>query len=147
MALDIENLIVVDGTNKLYVLLSQKGKLLVCKDLANDVKETFHISRCMNVKDIIVYNADDSTVTLGKIFDALSVYFEGKELPTLAQLKSDKIIKTEFFGMLKEKFAVAREPFENILPQFDQNRFLPTHMVKILRWYLHLDEILNTIDL
>lgn len=148
MAIDIKYLVTAEGTNKLYSFMSQKGDKIVCKDLADNSTICFNRRNVVQVKDIFVFNSDGSKVMLDKLFDDLSFFYENKDLPTLAQLKSEKLVKTEVgTGTIKEKFAVALEPFETIIPEFDQNKFLPAHQVKILRWFIHLNEILNTIDL
>lgn len=147
MALKIENLLVVENTNKLYLFLSQNGNNVVCRDLVNNKTVCFQRNKIMMVKDIFIYKMNEETITLDKVFDLLSFYYEQKTMPTLAELKSDRVIKVSENIMQKEKFAICLETFLAIIPDYDQDKFLPVHMVKILRWFIHLDEILNTIGL
>ncbi len=142
MALDIGTLLTVKDKNKLYLIVSQRKTLIVARNLASGNTHVFHKSICALVRDTFIYKTDGTKVTLEKVFDLLSRYYEGKQVPTIEELNSE-----EMEGDAKKKFMLALVPFKEIIPDHDPDKFMLTHMVKILKWFIHLEEILNTIDL
>lgn len=119
----LEDILSVSGKPGLYRMVAQTRTGLLAENLDDGKRiPVTAAQQVSSLKDIAIYTYSEE-VGLGEIFSSMQKYAEANELPAL---KSDKQTMLEFF--------------QEILPEFDEDRVYPSHIKKVLSWYLKLEE-------
>ena len=117
----INEILTISGKPGLFKLLTRgRGALIV-----ENIDET---------KKRLPIQATDKVVGLGDI----SIFTEDKEMPLrlVFQAIEDKVGKNEVeFDYKKASDAELSEFFAEVVPDYDRDRFYPSHMRKVLGWY------------
>ena len=117
----INEILTISGKQGLFKLLTRgRGALIV-----ENIDET---------KKRMPIQATDKVVGLGDI----SIFTEDKELPLrlVFQAIENKVGKNQVdFDYRKASDAELSEFFAEVVPDYDRDRFYPSHMKKVLGWY------------
>lgn len=117
----INEILTISGKPGLFKLLTRgRGALIV-----ENIDET---------KKRLPIQATDKVVGLGDI----SIFTEDKEMPLrlVFQAIEDKVGKNEVeFDYKKASDAELSGFFAEVVPDYDRDRFYPSHMRKVLGWY------------
>ncbi len=127
--MEYRHIVAVTGLSGLYQLLNSKKDGAIVKSLSGDNAVKFVSSRLHSItpiESIEIYTSDDANVKLHEVFEAAKA-FEAEVLE-MNQKRDDK---------------KAKELFEKILPNFDQERVYSSDIRKVYKWY----EILKSKDL
>ena len=120
MKTDLSKILSVSGKSGLFQYLAQARNGVIAEALSDKKRVMLDIkSRITTLEDISIF-ADSGELKLKEVFRSLGKIYKEKPGP-------DKLPENE----LKALFAKA-------VPDYDQNRFYPSHMKKVLDWYNQL---------
>ncbi|MBO4843343.1 MAG: DUF5606 domain-containing protein [Bacteroidales bacterium] len=120
MKTDLSKILSVSGKSGLFQYLAQARNGVIAEALADKKRCMIDIkSRITTLADISIF-ADSGEIKLKEVFQSLDKIYKGKPGP-------EKLPDND----LKALFAKA-------VPDYDQNRFYPSHMKKVLDWYNQL---------
>ena len=120
MKTDLSKILSVSGKNGLFQYLAQARNGVIAEALSDKKRIMLDIkSRITTLADISIF-ADSGELKLKEVFLSLGKIYKDQPGP-------DKLPENE----LKALFAKA-------VPDYDQNRFYPSHMKKVLDWYNQL---------
>lgn len=127
--MEYRHIVAVTGLSGLYQLLNSKKDGAIVKSLSGDNAVKFVSSRLHSItpiESIEIYTYDDVNVKLHEVFESAKAF--DAEVLQMNQKRDDKN---------------AKELFEKILPNFDQDRVYSSDIRKVYKWY----EILKSNDL
>ena len=120
MKTDLSKILSVSGKSGLFQYLAQARNGVIAESLSDKKRVMLDIkSRITTLEDISIF-ADSGELKLKEVFRSLGKIYKEQPGP-------DKLPENE----LKALFAKA-------VPDYDQNRFYPSHMKKVLDWYNQL---------
>ena len=120
MKTDLSKILSVFGKSGLFQYLAQARNGVIAEALSDKKRIMLDIkSRITTLADISIF-ADSGELKLKEVFLSLGKIYKDQPGP-------DKLPENE----LKALFAKA-------VPDYDQNRFYPSHMKKVLDWYNQL---------
>ncbi|MBQ1693222.1 MAG: DUF5606 domain-containing protein [Bacteroidales bacterium] len=120
MKTDLSKILSVSGKSGLFQYLAQARNGVIAEALSDKKRIMLDIkSRITTLADISIF-ADSGELKLKEVFLSLGKIYKDQPGP-------DKLPENE----LKALFAKA-------VPDYDQNRFYPSHMKKVLDWYNQL---------
>ncbi|MBP5334977.1 MAG: DUF5606 domain-containing protein [Bacteroidales bacterium] len=120
MKTDLSKILSVSGKSGLFQYLAQARNGVIAESLSDKKRVMLDIkSRITTLADISIF-ADSGELKLKEVFLSLGKIYKEQPGP-------DKLPENE----LKALFAKA-------VPDYDQNRFYPSHMKKVLDWYNQL---------
>ena len=120
MKTDLSKILSVSGKSGLFQYLAQARNGVIAEALSDKKRIMLDIkSRITTLADISIF-ADSGELKLKEVFLSLGKIYKDQPGP-------DKLPENE----LKAIFAKA-------VPDYDQNRFYPSHMKKVLDWYNQL---------
>lgn len=120
MKTDLSKILSVSGKSGLFQYLAQARNGVIAEALSDKKRIMLDIkSRITTLADISIF-ADSGELKLKEVFLSLGKIYKDQPGP-------DKLPENE----LKSLFAKA-------VPDYDQNRFYPSHMKKVLDWYNQL---------
>ena len=120
MKTDLSKILSVSGKSGLFQYLAQARNGVIAEALSDKKRIMLDIkSRITTLADISIV-ADSGELKLKEVFLSLGKIYKDQPGP-------DKLPENE----LKALFAKA-------VPDYDQNRFYPSHMKKVLDWYNQL---------
>ena len=120
MKTDLSKILSVSGKSGLFQYLAQARNGVIAEALSDKKRIMLDIkSRITTLADISIF-ADSGEIKLKEVFLSLGKIYKDQPGP-------DKLPENE----LKALFAKA-------VPDYDQNRFYPSHMKKVLDWYNQL---------
>jgi hypothetical protein len=117
-------IISISGKPGLYNLLTTTKSGIVAQSLIDKKRVMSPFANISALDEIAVYTYNEE-VPLWKIFKSIA---EKEDYKKSIDHKSDKKILEEYFRV--------------VLPEYDEDRFYPSHMKKIIQWY----NILQTTD-
>lgn len=115
----LKKILSISGKSGLYKLISYGKNMLIVEGL-NDGKRfpAYSHDKIISLGDIAIYTYDEE-VALSKVMQTIYEKNEGKAVDT--KKCSDKKSLFDFF--------------EEILPEFDQERVYPNDIKKVISWY------------
>ena len=120
MKTDLSKILSVSGKSGLFQYLAQARNGVIAESLSDKKRVMLDIkSRITTLEDISIF-ADSGELKLKEVFRSLGKIYKEQPGP-------DKLPENE----LKALFAKA-------VPDYDQNRFYPSPMKKVLDWYNQL---------
>ena len=120
MKTDLSKILSVSGKSGLFQYLAQARNGVIAESLSDKKRVMLDIkSRITTLADISIF-ADSGELKLKEVFLSLGKIYKDQPGP-------DKLPEND----LKALFAKA-------VPDYDQNRFYPSHMKKVLDWYNQL---------
>ncbi len=118
MKTDLRKVLSVSGQPGLFMYLSQANAGAIVESLITKKRTCFGLNaRMTSLSDISIFTAVDE-IKLQDVFEKMHAYLEDKEAPSG---KSDVKILKAFF--------------EQVLPDYDRERFYASHMKKVVEWY------------
>lgn len=115
----LKTILSITGKPGLFKLVSQGRNMLLVEDLISHKRYPAHSrDRLVSLGDIAIYT-DSEERPLSEVLDAVYAKQEGKPID-IKQLEKD--------GTL-------RSYFEEILPDFDQDRVYNSDIKKLMQWY------------
>ena len=119
--MSLEKIVAVSGKPGLYEIISQTKGGLIVKSLVDNKRLPINAMHNVSVlNDIAIYTYDDE-VPLREVFKTISE-------------KEDDVISH------KESNANLISFFNDILPNFDQERVYPSNIKKVVQWYSILEK-------
>jgi len=118
-----EEIIAVSGKPGLYRIVGHTKSGVFAEHLTEKKKIVAPLIHISSMPDIAVFTQDDE-IRLPEVFE--KIHQADKEGKTVPGKKSSKNELTAFF--------------KDIIPDYDEDKFYPSHMRKILGWYEVLKE-------
>lgn len=123
MKTDLQKILSVSGEPGLFLFLSQAKNGVIAESLATKKRTSFGMNaKITSLSDISIYT-DSEEISLKDVLLKMKEKLGEEAAPTP---KSD------------EKIIVAL--FEEVLPEYDRDRFYISHMKKVVGWYNILKE-------
>ena len=121
--MSLEKIVAITGKPGLYEVISQTKSGVILESLSDKKRFPFSsLHKISTLNDIAIYTYNEE-VPLPKVF--LNIYGQ-QEGKVAIDPKSDKKTLLEYF--------------EQVLPEFDQERVYPSNIKKVLAWYNALVE-------
>ena len=118
MITDLKKILSISGQSGLFLYLSHANTGAVVESLVTKKRTSFGMNaRITALSDISIFTETDE-VRLQQVFEKMKEYLGEKDAPSS---KSDA-------NTLKDLF-------ENVLPDYDRDRFYVSHMKKVVDWY------------
>jgi len=118
--MSLEKIVAVSGKPGLYEIISQTKGGLIVKSLVDNKRLPINAMHNVSVlNDIAIYTYDDE-VPLREVFKTIS--------------EKDNVVISH-----KESNANLISFFNDILPNFDQERVYPSNIKKVVQWYTILE--------
>ena len=118
MKTDLKKILSISGQSGLFLYLSHANTGAVVESLVTKKRTSFGMNaRITALSDISIFTETDE-VRLQQVFEKMKEYLGEKDAPSS---KSDA-------NTLKDLF-------ENVLPDYDRDRFYVSHMKKVVDWY------------
>jgi len=119
MKTDLTKILSVGGQPGLFRYLAQSNGGVVVESLTDGKRKWMGPSaRMTSLSDISIYTQTEEELKLRDVFARMKEFLLEKEAPAPG----------------KEAAEMAAF-FEQVIPQYDRDRFYPSHMKKILEWY------------
>ncbi|HNR28403.1 MAG TPA: DUF5606 domain-containing protein [Bacteroidales bacterium] len=119
MKTDLSKILSVGGQPGLHRYLTQSSGGVVVESLSDGKRKWMGPSaRMTSLSDISVYTQTDEELKLQDVFVSMKEYLKDEQAPAPGK---DPAEMAAFF--------------EKVIPQYDRNRFYPSHMKKVLEWY------------
>lgn len=115
----LREILAITGKPGLFKIVSHNNKILLVEELGS--KKRFPASsrdKVVSLGDIAMYTYGDDK-PLGEILDLVYAHFNGAPVDVKTLVKEGRL----------------KEVFEEILPDFDQERVYPTDIKKLFSWY------------
>jgi hypothetical protein len=123
MATDLQKIISISGESGLYQYLSQGKNSVIAESLSTKKRTSYGMnSRVTSLSDISIYT-DSDEISLKDLF-----------------LKMKSKLGEESAPDHKAEAKVLVSFFEEVLPNYDRDKFYTSHMKKIVQWYNILKE-------
>ena len=120
MKTDLSKILSVSGKSGLFQYLAQARNGVIAEALSDKKRIMLDIkSRITTLADISIF-ADSGELKLKEVFLSLGKIYKDQPGP-------DKLPENELNAL-----------FAKAVPDYDQNRFYPSHMKKVLDWYNQL---------
>ncbi len=118
MKTDLRKILSISGQPGLFLYLSHANAGAIVESIVTKKRSCCGMSaRLTALSDISIFTETDE-IRLQQVFEKMKEYLGEKDAPSS---KSDaKVIK---------------ELFENVLPDYDRDRFYVSHMKKVVDWY------------
>lgn len=118
MKTDLRKVLSVSGQPGLFMYLSQANAGAIVEALQTKKRTCFGLStRMTSLADISIFTTADE-IKLQEVFEKMAANLGDKEAPNG---KSDPKVLKAFF--------------EEVLPDYDKDRFYASHMKKVVEWY------------
>lgn len=118
MKTDLKKILSISGQQGLFLYLSQSNSGAIVESLLTKKRTCYGLnSRITSLADISIFTETDE-VRLQEVFEKMKSYLGENDAPSG---KSDA--------------KVLKELFENVLPDYDRDRFYVSHMKKVVEWY------------
>ena len=115
----LKSILSISGKPGLYKLVSNSKNMLIVESLENSKKIPVHSrDRIVSLGDISIYTTEDE-VPLKDVLTAI----KSKENGAVASIPSNS------------KADDLRAYFKEVLPTYDEDRFYPSDMKKVINWY------------
>ena len=123
MKTDLQQILSVTGEQGLFRYVSQARNGMIAESIVNGRRTVFgpH-AKVSSLSDISIYTEDGET----PLKDVL--------------LKMKEILGEDSAPDAKSDSKVLKEFFDRALPGYDQDRFYPSHMKKVVTWYNQLKQ-------
>lgn len=120
---DLEKIFSVSGYPGLYKYVAQSNAGIILESLSTAKRASFSASaRLSTLSDIAIFTEDD-------------------EIPLMELLESMKDkISSGTVSLPKTEPKELKLFFEEVLPNYDRDRFYVSHMKKVVEWYSHLEK-------
>jgi len=123
MKTNLQKIVSISGQPGLFLYISQASAGVIVESLSTKKRGIFGMSaRLTSLSDISVYTTDEE-VPLHKIL-----------------VKMHEVLKDNAAPEAKSNPDVLRKFFEEVLPEYDRDRFYVSHMKKVVDWYNTLRE-------
>jgi len=123
MKTNLQKIVSISGQPGLFLYISQASAGVIVESLSTKKRGIFGMSaRLTSLSDISVYTTDEE-VPLHKIL-----------------VKMHEVLKDNVAPEAKSNPDVLRKFFEEVLPEYDRDRFYVSHMKKVVDWYNTLKE-------
>ncbi|OFY42970.1 MAG: hypothetical protein A2X18_00565 [Bacteroidetes bacterium GWF2_40_14] len=123
MKTNLQKIVSISGQPGLFLYISQASAGVIVESLSTKKRGIFGMSaRLTSLSDISVYTTDEE-VPLHKIL-----------------VKMQEVLKDNAAPEAKSNPDVLRKFFEEVLPEYDRDRFYVSHMKKVVDWYNTLRE-------
>ncbi len=123
MKTNLQKIVSISGQPGLFLYISQASAGVIVESLSTKKRGIFGMSaRLTSLSDISVYTTDEE-VPLHKIL-----------------VKMHEVLKDNAAPEAKSNPDVLRKFFEEVLPEYDRDRFYVSHMKKVVDWYNTLKE-------
>ena len=118
MKTDLKKILSISGQPGLFLYVSHANAGAVVESLVTKKRTCYGMSaRITALSDISIFTETDE-VRLQQVFEKMRDFLGEKDAPSS---KSDA--------------NVIKELFENVLPDYDRDRFYVSHMKKVIDWY------------
>ncbi len=118
MKTDLKKVLSISGQPGLFLYLSHANSGAVVESLVTKKRTCFGLNaRMTSLADISIFTETDE-IRLQEVFEKMKAYLGEKDAPS---------------GKSEPK--VLKELFENVLPDYDKDRFYVSHMKKVVEWY------------
>ncbi len=118
MKTDLRKVLSVSGEQGLFMYLSQANAGAIVESIVTKKRTCFGMSaRITSLADISIYT-DTDEVKLQEVFEKMHANLGDNDAPAG---KSDQKVLKAFF--------------EQVLPDYDKDRFYVSHMKKVVEWY------------
>ena len=115
MKTDLKKILSISGQPGLFLYLSQANAGVVVESI---LRTCYGVSaRITSLSDISIFTETDE-VRLQQVFEKMKEYLGENDAPSS-----------------KSSAEVLKELFENVLPDYDRDRFYVSHMKKVVDWY------------
>jgi hypothetical protein len=126
MKTDLIKILSVGGQPGLYRYLAQSNGGVVVESLTDGKRKWMGPSaRMTSLSDISVYTQTEEELKLRDVIVRMKEFLQEKEAPAHSKEPAEMAVF-----------------FEQVIPQYDRDRFYPSHMKKVLEWY----NLLKTAD-
>lgn len=117
MKTDLRKVLSISGEQGLFIYLSQAKAGAIVESIATKRRTCFGLNaRMTSLSDISIYT-DEEEVKLQEVFEKMKANLGENDAPG----KNDQKLLKEFF--------------EQVLPDYDRDRFYVSHMKKVVEWY------------
>lgn len=117
MKTDLRKVLSISGEQGLFIYLSQAKAGAIVENVATKRRTSFGLNaRMTSLSDISIYTEEEE-VKLQEVFEKMKANLGENDAPG----KSDQKLLREFF--------------EQVLPDYDRDRFYISHMKKVVEWY------------
>lgn len=117
MKTDLRKVLSISGEQGLFIYLSQAKAGAIVESIATKRRTCFGLNaRMTSLSDISIYT-DEEEVKLQDVFEKMKANLGENDAPG----KNDQKLLKEFF--------------EQVLPDYDRDRFYVSHMKKVVEWY------------
>ena len=115
----LRTILSITGKPGLFKIVSQGKNMLLIEDLTNKKRIPAHSrDKIISLGDIAMYTVAEE-VPLGEVLDKVYAFAEGKEMDVKTLVQNKEL----------------RSTFEQILPEFDQDRVYDNDIKKLYTWY------------
>lgn len=118
MKTDLRKVLSVSGQPGLFMYVSQANNGAIVESFLTGKRTCYGLSaRMTSLADISIFTTEDE-IKLQEVFEKMLAVLGDKEAP--AGKSDPKVLKTFF---------------EEVLPNYDKERFYASHMKKVVEWY------------
>ena len=118
MKTDLRKVLSVSGQPGLFLYVSQANNGAIVESFLTGKRPCYGLSaRMTSLADISIFTTEDE-IKLQEVFEKMLAVLGDKEAP--AGKSDPKVLKTFF---------------EEVLPNYDKDRFYASHMKKVVEWY------------
>lgn len=118
MKTDLTKTLAISGQSGLYTYLAQARNGAIVQSLVDGKKSCFPATSKMTaLEDISIYTEDEE-VKLKEVFLRMHEYLKEEDAPS-AKSSAEEL----------------KALFEQVLPEYDRDRFYVSHMKKVVEWY------------
>ena len=115
----LRTILSITGKPGLFKIVSQGKNMLLIEDLVTKKRTPAHSrDKIISLGDIAMYTVAEE-VRLGEVLDKVYAFAEGKEMDVKTLIENKEL----------------RSTFEQILPEFDQDRVYDNDIKKLYTWY------------
>lgn len=115
----LRTILSITGKPGLFKIVSQGKNMLLIEDLQSKKRMPAHSrDKIISLGDIAMYTISEE-IPLGEVLDKLYAYAEGKDVDIKSLIEKKEL----------------RSYFENVLPEFDQDRVYDNDIKKLFTWY------------
>lgn len=115
---DLKKILTISGEHGLFNYVAQARNGLIAESLETKVRKSFGASsRVSSLSDISIYTTAEE-MSLRQVLEAMAAKLQNG--PAMSSKSDVKAI---------------RAFFDEVVPQYDEDRFYTSHMKKVLEWY------------
>jgi len=120
---DLKKILAISGEHGLYSYIAQARAGMIAESLETKVRKTFGASaKVTSLGDISIYTTTDEK-PLKEVLEAMAAKLDNGE--AISPKEDQKKIKAFF---------------DDVMPDYDADRFYVSHMKKVLAWYNELQK-------